>query len=545
MLTRGIARPGQSLADKRPDVAADWHPTKNGQLTAYDVYSSEDARVWWQCPSCSGDIEARVRSRKAGALCKRCAGAVVGVQRSTPSAGQSLAELWPLLAAEWCSAKNQALTAFDVNPGTHKKVWWQCTTCTHIWCAAVNTRTHGHGCPRCADRRAAKKLSAPSQSAGWPSLQDALPRLAAEWHPTKNELTAADVRLASHKEAWWICDTCQHDWLASIKNRSLNKTGCPRCARGKISGPEVELLDVVQQLVPEANVLQGDRQLLDGLEVDIYIPEKRVAVEFNGLYWHSVLAGKDKRYHAEKSDRCAQKNVTLVHVWEDDWQDHEMRVKLLRLLAHKLGATDRLSSVLPGADIRYAQTVYARKTTPVEISSAEARKFIDSTHLQGWTRSKRYFGLQYQEQLCAVLAISPSGRFRYSKTPGYWEIVRFSTVGSIPGGFTKLLKHAERVLRSEHQQLLGWETFSSAEHSTGAVYRAAGFSHVRRTSPSYWYYGSKTGGKRAPMHRFQRHIFEQREDLEYQLGWTESQAAAANGLIKIWGLPQDMWKLTI
>lgn len=154
---------GQSLAEKSPKVAAEWHPTKNGALTAWDVANARNATAWWLCSLCGKAWEAAIngRVRRQNIGCPDCARLRAGAQRAKPVAGRSLADLHPDIAAQWHPAKNGDVRPHDVKPGSHKVVWW-IGSCFHEWKTAIENRTAGRGCPRCAKaRRLNGRISGP------------------------------------------------------------------------------------------------------------------------------------------------------------------------------------------------------------------------------------------------------------------------------------------------------------------------------------------------------------------------------------------------
>ena len=127
-----------------PDVAAQWHPTKSGDLTPDRVTAGSNEKFWWQCPEGPDhEWETVVSSRSAGTGCPFCQGKKV-------SATNSLAYLHPAFAAQWHPTKNGNVTPDKVVPGTDKKYWWQCPE-GHGWEATPNHRTRPQGgdCPRC------------------------------------------------------------------------------------------------------------------------------------------------------------------------------------------------------------------------------------------------------------------------------------------------------------------------------------------------------------------------------------------------------------
>src|SRR5262249_55279086 len=158
-----------------PDVAADWHPTRNGNLSPDQVVAGSQRKVWWLCPR-SEDHEwqaalgHRTRGRRG---CPYCAGQKVSVTNS-------LASIYPSIADECHPTKNGDLTPDKVVAGSNKKFWWRCPKAPdHEWQANLNSRTHRThpaGCPFCRALKVSKTNS----------LASCFPKVAVEWHPTKN-----------------------------------------------------------------------------------------------------------------------------------------------------------------------------------------------------------------------------------------------------------------------------------------------------------------------------------------------------------------------
>lgn len=133
------------LATTHPDIAAQWHPEKNGPLTPRDVSAGSKRQVWWQCSQ--GHVwQARIASRVAGRGCPVCAG-----RRIVPGEND-LAASHPALAAQWHPEKNGILTPQQVSPHSNRKVWWQCDR-GHAWQATPASRVRGTGCPYCSGRK--------------------------------------------------------------------------------------------------------------------------------------------------------------------------------------------------------------------------------------------------------------------------------------------------------------------------------------------------------------------------------------------------------
>jgi hypothetical protein len=119
-------KPGHSLADLMPELAAQWHPTLNPDRTPYDVVPTSGALVWWRCPSRQHEWRSSVYRRSLGIGCRKCAAARRGGLRASPKPGKSFADMHPDAAAEWHRTLNGDLKPADVKPGSNKRVWWEC-----------------------------------------------------------------------------------------------------------------------------------------------------------------------------------------------------------------------------------------------------------------------------------------------------------------------------------------------------------------------------------------------------------------------------------
>ena len=211
--------PGETdLATTDPAVAAEWHPTKNGELTPQMVGRGSHKKVWWRCER-GHEWSAAIYSRASGIGCPVCSG-----RRIIPGEND-LAALYPAISSEW-SDKNFPLTPESVTPGSSRRVWWQCRE-GHEWQATVNSRIGmSHGCPYCANRKVLR---------GFNDLATRYPKIAAQWHPTLNgDLTPDNILYGSRQKAWWLCAE-GHVWKAEIASRTgKRKHGCPLCA-GNVS----------------------------------------------------------------------------------------------------------------------------------------------------------------------------------------------------------------------------------------------------------------------------------------------------------------------
>jgi transposase-like protein len=232
---RGKPRSGETLAERFPLQAAEWHPTLNGDLRPTDVTPRSNRKVWWEC-SCGEVWEAIIgnRTTKQSLGCRSCSRKRVAKAVHAPKTGASLTDVHPRLAAELHPTLNADHVGTAIHPGSHTKVWWLCPECGNEFEMAPRRRTASpfSGCPPCAYRRIGQNLSTPADGE---SLHDLHPELATEWHPTLNAPTGpGEVSHASGFHAWWRCREpgCGHEWRTAVANRSTGKrSGCPMCSR--------------------------------------------------------------------------------------------------------------------------------------------------------------------------------------------------------------------------------------------------------------------------------------------------------------------------
>jgi len=498
----------RSLTEKAPRVAAEWHPTKNGSLVPQQVSFGSNQKVWW-LGECGHEWEAVVYHRatmKHG--CPVCRG--LQVQVGVNALSTTHADLVP----QWHPTKNGSLTPDNVTAGSNKEVWWL-DEHGHEWEQAVHKRAgRNYGCPVCSNH---KIIS------GTNDLATIHPVIAAEWHPTKNGDIKPEVIPSNggRGKAWWICSVNPaHEWEARIAGRVLVNGGCPQCwATTYISKAEQDVYEFIQSLDSEMKIVQSDKKLLRGKELDIYIPEKKFAVEFNGLFWHSEGAGKGKAYHHDKWLQCKLLGVQLVQVWEDEWVRNPEQVK--QMLAHKLGFSSQ-------------RKVYARSTEVKLVDTVTAKAFLEKNHIQGFASGSHYLALteKNDDTVLALLVLR--------KEPGeenVLNIIRYATAANVVGGFTKLLKHAEKTYSPE-----SFITFADHCVSDGGLYESNGFVADKILSPDYMYV-VKNERKHKFGYRLKR--FQNDPELLWEPNLTERELAALNGLERIWDAGKTRYRKAV
>lgn len=231
-------------------LCKEWHPSLNAPHTPNEFTVGSGVKVWWQCvkvpahPAWQSAISNRTIHKQR---CPKCADRAFDEKRS-------IAVMFPALAAEWHPTKNAPWTPANITFGSARNMWWRCTKDpTHEWQRVVNVRTkHNTGCPLCSGQAVTPERS----------LAGCYPKIAAEWHPTKNgDLTPETVKAKSGKKVYWQCATNPaHEWQAQIKNRTINGSNCPECAR------ENNILKIQQELNNAAfNTTEVYRTFLFGI----------------------------------------------------------------------------------------------------------------------------------------------------------------------------------------------------------------------------------------------------------------------------------------
>ena len=200
--------------------------------------------------------------------------------------------------------------------------------------------------------------------------------------------------------------TCPvHGEFLQTPGTHLKGCGCPKC--GKIvSDSKEEIYQFVCNLVGSENVIRNDREVLEGKEIDIYIPSLKVGIEYNGVIWHSEKFGKGKDYHISMLNKAIEKGVKLIQIFEDEYIDHQNIV--FGKIRHILGFD------------KYLGKVYGRKCDVMEIDKKTAFRFLEVNHIQSNIQSSVYIGAYYEGELVGVMSF-------LREKEGYWNLTRFAT----------------------------------------------------------------------------------------------------------------------
>ena len=281
-MTKKIITGVNDLATLYPEIASEWHPTKNGDKIPQNTAPKTQKMVWW-LGKCGHEWEATIANRTMNRSgCSVCAGrtVVVGIN--------DLSTTNPALASEWHPTKNGTLTPQMVTSGSNKEVWWKCSECGFESKTRIKYRNRKMECRRCVNKKVShKKVEALIQEKG--SLQKNAPELAAEWHPALNGLlTPENVTCGCSKQVWWL-GKCGHEWPATVQKR-IKGSKCPVCSgETQTSFPEQAVLFYLKKIT-----LAENRRKIEGKEIDVYLPLYKIGIEYNG-YWHKGKQQRDEK----------------------------------------------------------------------------------------------------------------------------------------------------------------------------------------------------------------------------------------------------------
>lgn len=261
------------------------------------------------------------------------------------------------------------------------------------------------------------------------------------------------------------CNKCNKTFESTVYN--LNNLFCDYCNPNKITTVENEFYKFLQEITPKDAVInRNDRTILNGKELDFYIPNSKLAFEINGLYWHSETGGGiNKNYHLNKTKSCSFYGISLIHIFENEWLYKKEIVKsIIKTL---------LNSNL--------EKVNGRNCIIKEVNESEKNEFLNKNHLQGEDKSTIKLGLYHKDNLVSIMTFRKTSRF--DKT-SQWELVRFcNKINTIVnGGASKLFNFF--IKKYNPQNIV---SYSDRRYFTGKIYETLGFNFLGYTECNYHY----------------------------------------------------------
>jgi hypothetical protein len=322
---------------------------------------------------------------------------------------------------------------------------------------------------------------------------------------SKQELIDNHVRNPQSKFKF-KCNKCDTTLCISLQNGYLPT--CGKCSKHKgYSLIEEEIINFIKDNYKGEIILKYRQLLSSGREVDIFLPELKLAIEVNGIYWHSEIWGKYKNYHLSKTEEALSKNINLIHIFDYEWLNKMDIVKSMLL--------NKLKSI--------PNKIYARKCKIREVSSNDKQKFLNNNHIQGNCVSKTNIGLYYNNELVSIMTF---GKNRFKKDNSI-EMIRFCNVvnTNVIGGASKLFNYF--IKNYQYETII---TFADRRYSIGNLYNVLGFKLNGFTPPSYFYWKNNKIFNRIT---FQKHKLKDILD-KFNPELSEYENALENGFNRIW-----------
>ena len=305
---------------------------------------------------------------------------------------------------------------------------------------------------------------------------------------------------------------------------SKHENICTKC--NPIAETSSIIENELKEFIKTLNItsINNDTTILpNNQEIDVFLPEHNLGIEFNGLYWHSELF-KDKNYHLNKTNECEKRGIKLLHIFDDEWIYKKEIVK--SIIRSNLGLIEH--------------KIYARKCYIKEIDSIISSKFLDCNHIQGSVNSKINLGLFYENELISVMTfeITRIGLGNIEKNFNYYNLNRFCTKlnTQVIGGASKLLKYFIKTYNPKNII-----TYADRRYSQGKLYKNLNFTNVHTNKPTFYYFNRN---KKIKYHRFNY-----RKDVLIKLGWfnetkTINEILLEHNILKVYDCGSIKYEMT-
>ena len=309
-------------------------------------------------------------------------------------------------------------------------------------------------------------------------------------------------------EELFQCPKCQQSFHRPHKyfNRETypNRTElCQNCSNSNpVSSEEIKIRTILEKY--NIDFESNNRTILNGKELDIYIPKHKIAIEINGLYYHSELKGVDKHYHLNKTLECERQQIQLLQFWDYEVNNKPRIVEdviksKFNLLENKIGA---------------------RELQIEMINNGSAKQFMNANHLHGFCQAKWHIALKKDNMIYTLISL---GR---SRTSDHWEIIRFATLNNakVIGGYSKLISYIKKELRIDRLM-----SFADRRISNGDLYLKSGWQSTGVSNPCYWYFKNKHVYHRS---NFMKHKLKKYPEFDQNL--TEWEIMIKMGYDRVW-----------
>lgn len=404
-------------------------------------------------------------------------------------------EAWVVSALETAKRKGFVYIGSDdvFSVAINKNLLFMCSVCGFNIEKTLKSASMGLGCPIC-------------QSVV--RLREEQYCVAVKMIEEKNKIkvkTKYESYINSSKPLNCECLVCGKEIHPNLNNL-LKGSGCFFCKnKNVVSNQENEIYEFLREYISQDKIIRNSRELIGKREIDLYIEDCKLGIEYNGLYWHAEDA-KGRLYHREKYEESKKVGINLFQVFSDEWANKREIVK--SMILNKLGKTQN--------------KIFARTLNLVEMNGLNRdlfQKFFEENHISGWTRAMKCIGLEKDGEIYYAVSFRRPFTKKYS---GFIEIARScSKINyNVVGAFSRIIKH------TDYEKIL---TYSDLRFGDGNVYLKSGFKKVGTTPPDYYY----TDFRR----RFNRFQFRAQD------GKTEEENAHLSNVVRIYGVGSNVFVL--
>ena len=341
-------------------------------------YVNSDTKVCIICPE-HGEFWQTPNSHLQGNGCPKCAGKYMDTNFFIECSRKKHGNIYDYTKTVY--GKNNIEKVCIICP-EHGEFWQ--TPREHL---------NGCGCPKCGKEK---------------SFQNRILRIeeyvkrANEIHQNKYDYSKTEYSKLKDK----VCIICpEHGEFWQEAFSHLSGCGCPKCGH-VISKGEIFIEEYIKQL--GVTVEERKRDIIPPYEIDIYLPEEKIGIEFNGLIWHSDKFIVDTNYHLMKTEMCQNQNISLIHIFEDEFKEKPTIV--LNKIRHLIGKSCKTPKI------------YGRKCVIKDISYNDSFKFLEQYHIQGGVSATVYYGAFYEDKLIGVMTFK-----RLNNKTNEWELTRFAS----------------------------------------------------------------------------------------------------------------------
>lgn len=511
----------ETLRYNNPELADMYDASGKNILPSDKVRLTSAGDFFFKCDVC-GEVFKKSLSNMVKAFdsnssfkgCPFCSGRKMQVGYNDITSGKN-----PLALKYWDYDKNSAdgLNPEELSYKSTTKAWFKCKE-GHSFYRSINKMrdvsedSYGKGCPVCSGR-----LLVPGVNDVATTHKEILNR----WDYERNEelgISPEDVTAGSNKEIWVRCKICNESYKTSVFNAVNDMViCCENCRKRNYSIAEKELVQYIRDL---GFTVEEEVRIAGNYSVDMVIHEKGIAIDYNGLYWHSERY-RDSWYHKWKIDLCKEETgLELYYIWEDDYKNK--RDIVLSWVRNLLGVNN--SKKVNARDCIIDETILGNK----------GEAFLNGYHIQGSAGAMcRYLGLRTPDgELVALMG--------YIFNADGVNIVRYCTSCNVRGGFSKLLSYLEYLSRAEGYDTM--YTFSDNSISRGGLYKSCGFTVSKELKPDYSYL---VKGERVHKFNYRKIRFKKDPMLFYDEDMTERELAEINGLERVYDSGKIRWVKSI